>query len=137
VRSGGRRRATGAVWLAVVALALNALVPIHLAFDLAEALAPFHHDAAFGHEDSVERRVLALLSGHLSEDHETHHRGHAHGAACPVCSALGAIAGFAAPAPFVLPTPALAARSQAVFPAPAVRFVGVAFAYRSRAPPVI
>ena len=52
-----------AAWLGFLALAVNALVPAHLAFDLAEALAPARHSA--GEEAAgVERQLLALLSGH-------------------------------------------------------------------------
>ena len=49
--------------LSLLALALNALVPVHLAFDLAEALRPARQ-AAHEEADSAERHLLALISGH-------------------------------------------------------------------------
>ena len=117
--------------LGLLALALNALVPIHLSFDLAESLGP--QCGVHGEVDGAERRLLALLSGHreaggTSDEHSKHH-------ACPVCSALGALAGFAAPAPTEL---------HALFPVglptahPVIQAerVGAPTAYRSRAPPI-
>ena len=52
-----------AAWLGVIALGLNALVPVHLAFDLAAALAPGHHAAA-DTGGGLDRQLLALASGH-------------------------------------------------------------------------
>ena len=128
------RQWRGRIWaarLGLLALALNALVPVHLSFDLAESLGP--QCGAHGAVDGAERRLLALLSGHreaggASDEHGKHH-------ACPVCSALGALAGFAPPAPTAL---------LALFPVglPTAHSVvqtervGAPAAYRSRAPPV-
>ena len=125
----------GRIWaarLGLLALVLNALVPIHLAFDIAEAFeAP--RCSAHAEADDAERLLLALLAGHRdakgkSDEHGKHH-------ACPVCSALGALAGFVAPAAAALAAPAPAALLAAHFlvqtgssrpPAP----------YHSRAPPL-
>jgi hypothetical protein len=130
------RQWRGRIWagrLGLLALALNALVPVHLAFDLAEAFEPAQHCGAQIEGDHAERRLLALLSGHretggASDEHGKHH-------ACPVCSALGALAGLAPPAPMAM---------LALFPVglptahPVIQAerVGTPAAYRSRAPPV-
>ena len=100
-----------AAWLGLLALALNSFVPIHIAFDLAEALASAHHRSAHTHADaaSTDRHLLALLVGHRHAGGKLHDHGKGHGAACPVCSALGALAGFAAPAATLLAAPAPAA----------------------------
>ena len=127
-----------AAWLGLLALAVNALVPVHLAFDLAEALAPAQHSA---NEEAggAERHLLALLSGHRetespADEHRGHRHSHHHG--CPVCSAFGALTGLALPTPVLLPaadTTGLAAALSATEIAPAGAPVG----YRSRAPPTV
>ena len=84
-----------AAWAGVLALALNALVPIHLAFDLAEELAPAHRSTTEPETHGVEWRVLAALIGHNvhdaddSDDHGKHHD-----ATCPVIAAFGALTGL-------------------------------------------
>jgi hypothetical protein len=130
------RQWRGRIWAArfgLLALALNALVPIHLAFDLAEAFEPAQHCGAHLEISGAERRLLALLSGHrepdgTSDEHSKHH-------ACPVCSALGALAGFTPPAPMALFAlfPVALPTAHSVIQA---ERVGAPAAYRSRAPPV-
>src|SRR5215472_7941828 len=99
MRSRSRRGTEWAAWLGLLALAVNTLVPVHLAFDLAEALAPARqsaNEAAGG----AEHRLLALLSGHRETEtpaHEHGRHGHSHHHECAVCSALGALAGLAQP----------------------------------------
>ena len=130
------RQWRGRIWaarLGLLALALNALVPIHLAFDLAEAFEPAPHCGAQVQADGAERRLLALLSGHpetggTSDEHGKHH-------ACPVCSALGALAGFAPPAPTALLALFSVGLPTAYFVTQA-ESAGTPAAYRSRAPPV-
>src|SRR5215469_5822694 len=125
----------GRIWaerLGLLALALNALVPIHLAFDIAEALeAP--RCSAHAEVDNGERGLLALLSGHRHADGKSDEHGKHH--TCPVCSALGSLAAFAPPAATALSAPAPAALPTAHFPVQAERF-GLAAPYRSRAPPL-
>ena len=125
----------GRIWaarLGLLALALNALVPIHLAFDIAEALeAP--QCSAHAEVDNGKRRLLALLVGHhdasgKSDEHSKHH-------ACPVCSALGSLAAFAPPVSMALSAPAPEDLPTAHFLVQTERF-GTPAAYRSRAPPV-
>jgi hypothetical protein len=125
----------GRIWaarLGLLALALNALVPIHLAFDIAEALeAP--QCSAHAEVDNGERHLLALLVGHhhasgKSDEHSKHHT-------CPVCSALGSLAAFAPPAATALSAPAPATLPTAHFLVQTERS-GPAAAYRSRAPPL-
>ena len=125
-----------AAWLGLLALALNALVPVHLAFDLAEVLAPARH--ADEEAGSAERRLLALLSGHRearghADEHGRH--GHRHHHDCAVCSAFGALTGLAPPALLALSTP-----DAIVLPAALAivqgKPVGTLAGYRSRAPPI-
>lgn len=120
----------------ILALALNALVPIHLAFDLGEELAPAHRSATEPERHSVEWRVLAALIGHDAHDaDDTDGHGHHHDATCPVVAALGALTGLvAATAPTIAQPIAVA-----TFDPPAPDATGPAdtpsVAYRSRAPP--
>jgi hypothetical protein len=130
------RKWRGRIWaarLGILALALNALVPVHLAFDLAEAFKPAHLCGAHAEVGGAERSLLALLSGHRDADGQSdeHHKHHA----CPVCSTLNALAGFVLPVPPALsfPTPAGLWAGHFVIQAERVRAPA---AYRSRAPPL-
>ena len=125
----------GRIWaarLGLVALALNALVPVHLAFDLGEAFEA-QQCGTRAEVGGAEWRLLALLSGHPEADGKSHEHGKHH--ACPVCSALGSLAGFAPPAPIALLVPVPAGLPVAHFVTQAER-VGAPAAYRSRAPPL-
>jgi hypothetical protein len=132
------RGRTWVAWLGLLALALNALVPVHLAFDLAEVFAPARH-AADDEADSAERHLLALLSGHREAENPAHkhgRHGHGHHHECAVCSAFGALTGLALPAPMLLhvgDATGLAAAPPATETEPA----GTAPGYRSRAPPPV
>ncbi len=126
----------GKIWaarLGLLALALNALVPVHLSFDLAEAFEPAHQCGTHVEAGGAEWRLLALLTGHretggTSDEHGKHH-------ACPVCGALGALAGFAPPTLTSLPALFGVALPTAHSVIQAER-IGAPAAYRSRAPPV-
>ena len=130
------RQWRGRIWaarLGLLALAFNALVPVHLAFDLAEAFEPSQHCGAQVEAGGAERRLLALLSGHPEADGTSDEHGKHH--ACPVCSALGALAGFAPPTPTALLVLCPAGLPNAYSVVQAERAGGPA-AYRSRAPPL-
>ena len=90
-----RMKKVGAIaaWLGVIALSLNALVPIHVVFDLAHALVPNRHeDAAINHD--FVRCLLTLVIGHHDDtDQPRGHKDHHHD--CAVCVAIGTLAGFA------------------------------------------
>jgi hypothetical protein len=125
----------GFVWaapLGLVALALNALVPVHLAFDLADALA--RNSRVPAEHRGVEWRLLALLTGHHDAPAKPDDQGRDHRTACPVCTSLGALAGFAPVAPVAIPAHPPAAMPQAL-PALASAPADAPAAYRSRAPP--
>jgi hypothetical protein len=129
--------ANWAAWLGVLALALNLLVPVHLAFDLAEALEPAQHEDA--QPTNLSRRLIAFVAWHRerSGDEEADHHGgqHHHGAACPVCSALGSLAALAIPVAAMLALPVAASVAVAALP-PDTRPVALFPAgYRFRAPP--
>ncbi len=132
-----------AAWLGVIALGLDALVPVHLAFDLAETLASATHQAEAADyrlsRHDPTRRLLALLTGHRDGDghpgDNSDNHGKDHHRECAVCGSLGTLAGFAPAASVPLSAPLrikapilLAAAESAPRAAPAV-------AYRSRAPP--
>jgi hypothetical protein len=128
------RRASWAIWLALLALGLDALVPIHLALDLDEALGAAHRAAPRGVHHGFEWRLLALATGHEIGDGEPD--GDHHHPPCPAFAALGALGGFAMVAPPALPAPALAAAMPAPPPLAAIPDRTAAAAYRSRAPPL-
>jgi Protein of unknown function (DUF2946) len=124
-----------AAWLGVIALSLNALVPIHLAFDLAEALAPGHHEAAATDHDFV-RCLLTLVIGHHDDDADQP-RGHKnHHPDCAVCSAIGTLAGFAPAAATAQLAMPVVAYVRALPPTDGGVLHSAPFtAYHSRAPP--
>jgi hypothetical protein len=126
-----------AAWLGVIALGLNALVPIHLAFDLAHALAPERHGENTVADHDLVGCLLTLVTGHHdeNEDHSSPDKEHHH-QDCPVCGAIGTLAGFA-PAAVVLPAIPVDTDGAAFLPtfATALHIVPLA-AYRSRAPPI-
>jgi Protein of unknown function (DUF2946) len=124
-----------AAWLGVIALSLNALVPIHLAFDLAHALAPDGHEDAAPDHDFV-RCLLTLVIGHHDDDAD-HPPGHKHHHDnCAVCGAIVTLVGFASATVMQLAAPVVAyaiALSPTEFAVP----VSTLFpAYHSRAPPI-
>jgi hypothetical protein len=136
VRSGRRQHRAWAAWLGLLALALNALVPVHLAFDLAEALAPAPRHGAPAAAHSAEWRLLALLTGHREADGKSREHGKERRTDCPVCNALGTLVGVAPVAIAALPVPAPVA-----MPAlpESVEFIAATptAAYRPRAPPAV
>ncbi len=129
-----RQRHAIAAWLAMLALLLDALVPIHLSFDLVDAL---NASNAHGRHAAVDpsHELLAKLVGH--EGHpDQHGSDHQHRANCAVCSSVSTLAGFAAPLPAILPAPSTAAQPVVL----GMRLVALSGAfpasYRSRAPPL-
>ena len=130
-----------AAWLGVIALSLDALVPIHLAFDLAHAFnaaAQRGHASAAGHDFSW--RLLALITGHNDEDApsggKAGGRGKHHHADCPVCSSLGTLAGFAPAAAVPLSVPICIEAPVQIVALDSAPHAAPAVAYRSRAPPI-
>jgi hypothetical protein len=125
-----------AAWLGVIALGLNALVPIHLAFDLANAIVPVHpHAEADTDHDTVRSLLTLLIVYDEDQDQPASDKRHQH-SHCAVCAAVGTLAGFApvVVAPLVVPISVDAATltvasAAAPHPAPPT-------AYRARAPPV-
>jgi hypothetical protein len=135
VRLGRSKLRIIAAWLGLLALAFNALVPIHLAFDLAGALAgdgPEH--ASHHHPDG--HSLLAALVGHRHNDGKSDappSRGHLD---CAVCGSISTLAGFAGTSTVTLGIPAFVG-APALRTAVAVVLCGASStAYRSRAPPV-
>jgi len=130
-----------AAWLGVIALSLNALVPIHLAFDLGQALETgTHRKAPRAAEDDFSRHLLTLVTGHHDEDAPSEGKADGHGkhhhADCAVCGSLSTLTGFAPAGVVPLSVPIrieipvmLAAIASEPQTAPAA-------AYHSRAPPI-
>ncbi|HJU18071.1 MAG TPA: DUF2946 family protein [Stellaceae bacterium] len=127
----------GAVWLGLLALVLNALVPVHLAFDLAEALEAARPQSAYAEAHSAAWRLLVRLTDHCEADDKSHKHGADHSSVCPVCSALGTLAGLALAAPAALATPAPIASAAAPSASEGEPPAAPPAVYRSRAPPVI
>jgi hypothetical protein len=133
-RSLRLRHASWARWLAVLALGLDVLLPIHLALDLGEAFGGPHRVASGAAEHSLEWRLLALAAGHDTGDGKPD-GDHRH-PICPAFAALGTLGGFATVEAPALPAPVVA-EALPPFAAPAGTFDrAFAAAYRSRAPPV-
>jgi hypothetical protein len=133
-RSLRLRRASWAIWLALLALGLDALVPIHLALDLDESFGVAHRAAPAATRHGFEWRLWALATGH--DDGDGKPDGDHQHPICPAFAALGALGGFATVAPPALPAPAVVAAEPALAAiAGAPRREPVA-AYRSRAPPL-
>lgn len=135
----GLPRRHGVRWAAragILALALNALVPIHLAFDLGEDLAPARHSGADTEHHTIEWRVLAALIGHSAHDaDDTDDHGHHHDATCPVIAAFGALTGLVTTTVPTIAQPIAVARIDLPPPATIQLADAPPVAYRSRAPP--
>ena len=134
LRSGRLRGVRGAAWLGVLALVLNALVPIHIAFDLAEAFGAMSPRVAQSDARGVEWSILARLVGHTEANGKPQDDSKGKPAPCPICGALSALAGFVPTTVASLPVPPPAAMPAALAAIGAER-AGVPLAYRSRAPP--
>jgi hypothetical protein len=135
-RVGRLRAGAVAAWLGLIALGLNALVPIHLAFDLAHAFAPEQHEDGVDGDHDLVRCLLSLLTGHHEHtaDHSSDKSGHHE--ACAVYGAIGTLASFAPAAVVLLAVPiSVAALSLRAIKAGALHPASTA-AYRSRAPPI-
>jgi hypothetical protein len=123
----GLKRFRIAAWLGLVALGIEALIPALIAAEIAiggESVSTF---CVYGHVHAVSHR------GADGQSHDSDGGG----LICPICVALQTSPAFTAPAPVVLPLPAVRYLATAVVvPQPAPRSVTTA-AYPSRAPPSI
>jgi hypothetical protein len=128
------RQASWAVWLAIVALGLNALLPVHLALDLGEACGTIQPGAPAAQSPGLVWRLVALATGHDAGDGKPD--ADSHRPACPAFGALGAIGGFAEVAAPALPVPAAAPAPPLFAAIAAAPDRAPAAAYRSRAPPL-
>jgi hypothetical protein len=135
VQLGKKRCVRWAARLGMLALVVNALVPIHLAFDLVEAVGSANSHGTHAHAHSAEWSVLAQLTGHSEPDGKSHKHGNAHPTPCAVCGALSALAGFAPAAVAAIPMP-LRVVLPVALPAITREPAEAPVAYRSRAPPV-
>lgn len=138
MRRGRLRLGAIAAVLGMMALGLDALVPVHLAFDLAEAVATGEpHNGVGPDEHDFEWRLLARVAGHhdtgvKSDGHSGRRRHHAD---CAVCSAIGTLAGVAPAAAVKFPLPATVEAPIVVAAIIGEPDGAPAAAYHSRAPP--
>src|SRR5215469_13040530 len=96
-----------AAWLGVMALGLNALVPIHLAFDIAHALAAGDPDDHSDDRDFVGC-LLTLVVGHQEDENQSPpQKGHHH-EGCGVSGSIGSLTGLAPVTATFLAVPILA-----------------------------
>jgi hypothetical protein len=129
-----RKRISLAAWLGFVALGIQALVPIHLAFDLVAALDQGGTKPA--HADRPEGELLAALAGHHHPRNNPNRGSDSHHADCMVCNSLGTLGTLAPPLPAALPSPVLLPSAPA-FAALPTKLAGASPAgYFSRAPPI-
>ncbi len=129
------RRYAWAVWLGVIALGIDALVPIHAALDLAEAIGASRPGARAA-DRSLEWRLFALAAGHRDDADKANGGDDRRHQTCAVCSALGALAGFAPAAAVRLAVPASVEAPVNLVEIAAAPAGPRPAAYRSRAPPL-
>ena len=144
MRLSGLRHSRWATGLGIVALALNALVSVHLAFDLAEALGRSPHSHGHARQHGFQWHLLAGLSGHVPHAHDHdhgqghgEHHGKGHQPHCAVCNSLASLASLAPSASVGLIAPAPLAAAPILIAAAEWRDSAPAAAYRSRAPPLL
>ena len=124
-----------AAWLGIVALGFNALVPVHLAFDLSHAFETGHRHAGENAAHGLAWSVLTLLTGHDEHRDPTGSHHHHRHADCAVCGALGTLAGFAPAAAAILALPVRLEAPTLIVAAGERPHAAPPAAYRSRAPP--
>jgi hypothetical protein len=129
-----RRRNSWAAWLALAALALNALLPIHLALDLGEVCRPAGRAAPETRGTGLEWRLIALATGHDAGDGKPDADDHR--PACPAFGAIGAFGGYAGVAAPALPIPTTTMAPPLFAAIAAAPSRAPTAAYRSRAPPL-
>jgi hypothetical protein len=133
-----KRRRCGVIvaWLGILAVSANALVPIHLAFDLADALSGERVERASPQHQHDGRDLLAALAGHRDSGGKSSGAADGRHIDCFVCGSLGTLAGFAGTAGIALPTPS-PVDAPALLAAAIVDLRGASpSVYRSRAPPI-
>lgn len=125
-----------AAWLGVLALALDALVPVHLAFDLAHAAAPAGHRERLPDRDFIAVLLTLVTGHHDAVGADGAPERHRHGDHCAVCGAAATLAGFAPAAAILILLPAFAGAPKPAPPAAEIPRPLAFVAYRSRAPPL-
>jgi hypothetical protein len=132
------RRRSGFIgaWLGVIALGFNALVPIHMACDIAHAVAPAQRDNDATVDRDFVACLLTLLTGHPDEEgsKSSPHSGHGDHD-CAVCGAIATLTGFAPAGAAALVAPVVAYVAPLLPAAAATTYIAPLPAYRSRAPP--
>jgi Protein of unknown function (DUF2946) len=140
MRPNRLRHGAIAVWLGIIALGFNALVPIHLAFDLAGALgSTSHRENSSTHQGDFTRQLLTLVTGHHDEDTPAHGKTDGHGRHhhpdCAVCGSLGTLSAFAPATAVLLPVPIRIEAPASIVAKESTPRAAPEVAYRSRAPP--
>ncbi len=140
MRQSQRNSRVFGFWLGVLALSLNALAPIQLAFGLALAAADAQQ---CGHRETGNAELhgpgwwayAVLSAGKSTRDPFQSHKG-LHPVSGAVCSLVAAPTGLIVANPAPLPLPALSAEIILLFVAAQISAQATHTAYRSRAPPV-
>jgi hypothetical protein len=129
------KRIAVAAWLGILALGIQALVPVLLAAEIEIATTTTGKSVftlcAFGHIHAVAHPAADGKAPASSDDEDQDQ-----GTVCPICIALQATPPFTAPVQIALPVPSghpLVVVVASPAPAPAI---AAAAAYRSRAPPL-
>lgn len=119
-------------WLGILAIAVNALLPIHIVGDII-------HAANHLRMAALEAEAPGLASGPLHHHHDhpagTDHRHH-HDGACLICSGLtAAVAATTLPPPIVMAMPGALTLARPPVAAVAVAGAATHTPYAPRAPP--
>ncbi len=126
-----RRAAPQGTWLAFLALAIQALLPFLLAYEIALGTTPAH---------AAGTTAICAASGSTTTpfSHQADHSSH-HGLAdgCPICLALAAGQAFTAISPVALPLPQTAAVTLSLAAQAPRALGGFSASYNPRAPPSI
>jgi Protein of unknown function (DUF2946) len=132
VRKGERTFA--AAWLGLLALAVQALLPVLLAVEIgisrADGTRGLFSECAYGH------RHVAAPQGGSGKPSDTPGHDDGDGGPCPVCIALLAAPPFTAPTEIALPLPVAGPVDALAYFDLRAPATSIAAAYRSRAPPI-
>jgi hypothetical protein len=131
---GRRKRSTVAAWLGLVALAIQAVLPLLVAVEISLAAGAGENSVfelcEYGHVHAAAPHEADGAPG------KSHHRDGGDGAICPICIALHAGPVFTAPAILALPLPTVREIATALPEMRRSPRLVALVAYRSRAPPI-
>lgn len=136
IRANSPRAFRWATRLGLFALVIYVLVPIHVAFDLAESTQTPQQLEAASKTRSLAWRVLALLTGHHIDRADSDDHG-GHRVPCPVLSAATTLAASVTVAPPVLVATVWDLIRTWLVTEDDFQVTSPLAAYQARAPPII